>query len=70
MLRSPSPVKGRGAVSPSPLKSTLTASKTGRGSPSKSGKKTQIWDSKGNLIRGIATVAQLEIVHEKFLNTL
>ena len=52
----------------SPLKSTMT-SKTMR-SPIKTGKKTQIWDNKGNLIRRISTTAELEIVHEKFLNVL
>ena len=52
----------------SPLKSTMT-SKTMR-SPTKTGKKTQIWDNKGNVIRRISTTAELEIVHEKFLNVL
>ena len=68
LLRSPSPTKGRQTMSP--MKSTLSSSKTTRGSPTKGGKKTQIWDNKGNLIKRISTHAELEIVHEKFLSVL
>ena len=65
-MLSPS-VKGGSIMSPQ--KSTMTSSKTMR-SPTKTGKKTQIWDVKGNLIKRVSNLEELEIVHEKFLNVL